>query len=58
MLKPVVRLVASASPERYTTLLVGDVHEQPNAALNVSSSRPKPCIRSVVRVRYESVVSC
>lgn len=51
MVRPVVRRVASASPERYTTPLVDDVHEQQKAAHKAMLGRPKPCNRSVVRVR-------
>ncbi|KAL3162440.1 hypothetical protein ABBQ32_010108 [Trebouxia sp. C0010 RCD-2024] len=49
LVRPVVRRVASASPERYTTLLVE--HEQQKAVHKAMSGRPKPCNRSVVRVR-------
>ena len=60
LIRPVrpLRKVASASPERYNSPSVGDAQYQVKSAQNVLPARPKPSARSVVRVRYDSVVSC
>lgn len=53
MVRPVrvVRKLASASPEHFKTPSADDVQEPKKSAQNKLLSRPKPCVRSVVRLR-------